>query len=1149
MPVVMLAAMLGMGAWYLSTGATRTPMGLMFPAMMVFSVLGSLVYGMRAGGGTAELDRRRAEYLRYLGGVERSLVTAAEAQHRRLHERHPDPTVLWIGSSATRSIGDDDFCCVRMGLGTVPAAVEVVLPPISDDDTADPVTSTAVRRLGRAFTDVSDAPVTVDLAALRRIELTGDHDACRACARAIICQIAVHHRADAVGIEVCAGGDAQSDWDWLKWLPHTSMPPTAHRVVVVDHAEPPPPECNCTLIVLTPGAAHDPVRVLADGRPCEVVADEMAEIDAISCARRLGRTEVRPAADDPRDWLALNDIDDLDGVDVATYRGRRGGADRLRVPVGVADDGTVVTLDIKEAAAGGMGPHGLCVGATGSGKSEFLRTLTLGMIAAHSSEELNLVLVDFKGGATFLGLEQARHVAAVITNLADEAHLVARMRHALAGEVTRRQELLRAAGNFTDLTAYRQARARGVDLAPLPALFIVVDEFSELLSAHPDFADLFVAIGRLGRSLGMHLLLASQRLDEGRLRGLETHLSYRVCLKTFSAADSRAVLGVPDAYHLPAAPGAAYLRTADGQLTRFQTAYVSGTHALPQRRDTDPGRATVERFTRVVAPVTDHRPDSPSMPLLEIVLHRFASTGPAAHPVWLPPLRRAPRLDVLLDHASVLRVPIGVVDCPFEQRYEPLIVDLSGAAGNLVVVGGPQAGKSTTLRTVICALAATHDATQVQFYCLDFGGGALSLLRGVPHVGTVAGRADAELCRRTVATVEAVIHRRAAAFRELGVSSMSEYRAVAEDPFGEVFLVVDGWASLREQFEHLEAAITAVAGQGLSYGVHVMLAAARWADLRPALKDQLGTRIELRLGDPAESEMDRRRARELPDLAAGHGITRTGREFAIAVPDGVVPRHEATTPSAPPVELLPLQVRLDAVADGVTAGGLVLGVGEGDLRPVRVDLDDHPHLLVLGDTECGKTALLRTLCTQLTRTRSAAHVQLELVDYRRTLLGVVESAHLGSYSVSGVALSARMAVLQQQLTARLPDEHVTQQQLRDRSWWSGPDIYLVIDDYDLVAGATGNPLTPLADFLPHAKDIGLRVIVARRSGGAARALFDPVLARLRDMGCSGLLLSAHPDEGVLFGGIRATPQPPGRGTLTVRGRRDELIQTAWVDPQ
>ena len=246
-----------------------------------------------------------------------------------------------------------------------------------------------------------------------------------------------------------------------------------------------------------------------------------------------------------------------------------------------------------------MGPHGLCVGATGSGKSEFLRTLTLGLVATHPPEALNLVLVDFKGGATFLGFERLNHVAAVITNLADEAHLVARMRDALSGELNRRQELLRAAGNVANVADYESARRRGVALAPLPTLFIVVDEFSELLSQHPDFVELFVAIGRVGRSLGMHLLLASQRLEEGRLRGLETHLSYRICLKTFSASESRAVLGTADAFDLPNTPGAAYLKTASGDLVRFQSAYVSGPVAARGSAVADRVRAAAVPFTAV----------------------------------------------------------------------------------------------------------------------------------------------------------------------------------------------------------------------------------------------------------------------------------------------------------------------------------------------------------------------------------------------------------------------------------------------------------------------------------------------------------------------------------------------------------------------
>jgi len=568
----------------------------------------------------------------------------------------------------------------------------------------------------------------------------------------------------------------------------------------------------------------------------------------------------------------------------------------------------------------------------------------------------------------------------------------------------------------------------------------------------------------------------------------------------------------------------------------------------------------VEFFTLATAA----RPGSPAPPrgaaiqqrsLLDTVLCMLAGRGPAAHRVWLPPLGRPPRLEALLraETAAHLRVPIGLVDCPFEQRHQRHIIELSGAAGNVAVVGAPRSGKSTTLRTVVSALAATHDADTVQFYCLDFGGGALAALAELPHVGSVAGRRDADLCRRTVAALESLLRHRESAFRCLGVDSFAEYRQLrdaAQDPYGDVFLVIDGWATVRQEFDGLEAPITALAAQGLSYGIHVMIGAARWADLRPALKDQIGTRIELRLGDPADSEMDRRRARDLADHPPGRGITREGREMAIALPDLDVARRRDGR-AAPPVELLPSRVDHRAVIARSAprrADEVLLGLGERNLTPVALDFAEHSHLLVLGEGECGKTAFLRLLCTEITRTRSPREAQLEIVDFRRTMLGVIESDHLAGYSVSGAALTARISALMERLHARMPDEHVTQQQLRDRSWWDGPDIYVVVDDYDLVAGATGNPLTPIADLLPHAKDLGLHVVVARRSGGAARAMFDPVLARLRDMGYSGLMMSAAPEEGVLLGTTRPTQLPAGRGTLIVRGRPEELLQVGWVDP-
>lgn len=312
------------------------------------------------------------------------------------------------------------------------------------------------------------------------------------------------------------------------------------------------------------------------------------------------------------DFTDLLNLGDAAAVDVArTWRPRSAG-ERLRVPIGVGEDGAPVMLDLKEAAQEGMGPHGLCVGATGSGKSELLRTLVLGLAVTHTSETLNFVLADFKGGATFTGMGQMPHVAAVITNLADDLTLVDRMGDSIRGELQRRQELLRSAGNYANIHDYEKARAAGAPLEPLASLVLVIDEFSELLTAKPDFIDMFIQIGRIGRSLGVHLLLASQRLEEGKLRGLDTYLSYRIGLRTFSAAESRTAIGVPDAYHLPSVPGSGYLKFGTDEMTRFKAAYVSGTYRSGGP-DLSVGQFPVERrpalFTAAPVPVVYAAPD------------------------------------------------------------------------------------------------------------------------------------------------------------------------------------------------------------------------------------------------------------------------------------------------------------------------------------------------------------------------------------------------------------------------------------------------------------------------------------------------------------------------------------------------------------
>jgi S-DNA-T family DNA segregation ATPase FtsK/SpoIIIE len=262
-------------------------------------------------------------------------------------------------------------------------------------------------------------------------------------------------------------------------------------------------------------------------------------------------------------------------------------------------------------------------------------------------------------------------------------------------------------------------------------------------------------------------------------------------------------------------------------------------------------------------------------------------------------------------------------------------------------------------------------------------------------------------------------------------------------------------------------------------------------------------------------------------------------------------RHSGST--APPIRLLPTLVDYRSIVERAVEGrdaDVFIGLEDGELRPLAIDFAQQLHLLILGDSECGKTAALRTICRELLRTTTAAQSQLFIVDFRRSLFGVVEpeSEHLGGYLVSADAVDAAVPRLVERLRGRVPPSNVTSAQLRTRSWWSGPEIYVVIDDYDLVASDRSNPLTPLLEFLPQAKDLGLHLVVARRSGSAARALFEPLLAGLRDAGCMALIMSGSPDEGPLIGSVRQSPMPPGRGTLITRQGNSQLVQVAWSPP-
>jgi len=1241
--------------------------GLLFAAVAVVGGVATNLTQRRGQRRRSESARER--YLDYLAGVRARARGTARQQHEATRWSHPDPEALWTVTSARprvweRRASDDDFLCLRAGVGWRPLATHISLAAMDRQHETEPVSTAAAQRLLAAHAWVDGQAITVDLRSARVVTVVGPQDMTRAVARALVCQAAAFHSPEDVRVAVAVSAERAAAWDWCKWLPHlkpgspgdVQPPPTVvHEVaglealicteldavrrvsesrgfalgpverssrsqlaVVVDGLTPPaslvatlqgPVAGSVSLIVLVETRQDEPphvdvrLEVGTDGSLAlepEATSPGRADLPGLRTCESLART-LAPLRALPESsqralvselgllpLLALGDVEHI-GPDQTWLP--RSQDDLLRVPIGVQASGEALCLDLKESALGGDGPHGIVVGATGSGKSELLRTLVTSLAITHPPDVLSFVLVDFKGGAAFAGLADLPHVAGVITNLADDLALVDRMREALFGEQRRRQEQLRRAGHVASLREYHRKCAAGANLEPLPYLLLIVDEFSELLSARPDFVELFVAVGRLGRSLGVHLLLASQQLDESRLRGVEGHLSYRIALRTFSPAESRAVIGTGDAYDLPRMPGSGYFKVGTNVYTRFRAALVSQPYrpAAPGVVGQRLGPFTVADVagTGAPAPAPSTGEDAGGASVLETVVNRVRDAAPRVHQVWLAPLEPAVSLAQLLGSlvsltgrglvaagwpgTGSLTVPLGVLDRPADQRRDVLSADFSGSRGHLAVVGAPQSGKSTLLRSLISAFSLTHTPTDVQFYCIDLGGGTLGTLDALPHVGGVSGRRDPERARRTVRQVASLLDERERRFQELGIDSAQAMRVMraagagADGSLADVFLCIDNWPALRQELDDLEEAIHAIATRGLGYGVHLILTAGRWMDIRAALLEAVGARLELRLNDPMDSAISRRAAENVPVGVPGRGLTVEELHFQTALPriDGSLETTDLQRgvedlagrvagawrgQAAPPVQVLPAKVLF---TDLPTPGqdlerGVPIGISEERMAPAYLDLGGgDPHCLVFGDGESGKTTLLRTFLLGLTVRQPPARARVLLVDYRRTLLGAVPAGHLIGYAGGAAAAGEQLGALLTLLAGRLPPADLTAEALRQRSWWSGPEVYVIVDDYDLLGSGMGNPLTPLAEYLAQARDVGVHLLLARRTGGTSRAMFEPLIMGLKDLNTQGFLLSGDRQEGALLGDYRPDVLPQGR-CMMVRRNQGQLVQVAWL---
>lgn len=888
---------------------------------------------------------------------------------------------------------------------------------------------------------------------------------------------------------------------------------------------------------------------------------------------------------------------DLGSYDIAEAWQPRGLDDFLNVPFGVDSTGQPVNLNLKESAQGGMGPHGLCVGATGSGKSEVLRTMVLSQAICHSPERLALVLVDYKGGAAFAGLDQLPHTSAMVDNLSDDAGLVDRLHDALLGEMQRRQQVLQAAGALPNVTEYNRRRDAGQKLEPLPDLLVVIDEFGEILTAKPDFIDLFVQIGRIGRSIGVHLLLATQRLEEGRLRGLESHLSYRIGLRTFSAQESRAAIGAKDAHELPAIPGSGILKVDPDIFARFKAAYVSGTYVpvddaenvdlppvpMPFTLDNVTGEWLQQRETEYQVAAKGQTVTSNDDPFsettLDVVARRLGQAAPPVRQIWLPPLpesldfsdvvgptqrTRQHGLSVAdLARRGTLSIPIGLKDRPLKQWQGPLDVDLSGSGGHLAIMGSPQSGKTGAIRALVVGGALTHTPTEIAFYVVDMAGSSLMPLQVLPHVGDVATRFEADKVRRTIAEMMTHLTMRERIFAEHRIENVDQMRdlhrhgGLPEISCADLFLVIDGWWTFREEFEELASLVQEISARGLGYGIHVVFTTSRWADFRVQMQGLIGSKIELRLNDAMDSSIGRKVVESIKADNPGRCVTGDRLFGQICLP-GYEGTFESTLEQiaaawngtgAAPVRMLPERIDIEQLRrEHPMFPHIIAGIAESDLMPVRVDLlGEDQHLLVYGDSGSGKTTLARTIIAEMCPRFGEGELVFAVLDLKRQLMDAVPKEFVGGYAGTAPAAAQLVQSIIEEIKRRFPPNDVTAAQLRERSWWTGPEVVIIADDYDLMEGPN-SPLRPLVPYLTQARDLGLHLVVTRRSGGAGRSQFENTLQGLRESGATGVVLSGDRQEGQLWPKLWMSPQIPGRGHLIRRGGSAQRIQLAFSAP-
>ncbi|MBZ5735404.1 FHA domain-containing protein [Nocardioides sp. TRM66260-LWL] len=765
-------------------------------------------------------------------------------------------------------------------------------------------------------------------------------------------------------------------------------------ICVDDHEKSLPERCTATLAlqaddaaraVLRRGGTRDLVGVLREGVESAWCDRAMRPIASL---RDVGASQEGESLPDSARLLEVL------GIDPPTADAVRAGwvmqPESTRMVLG-AGLGGPFSLDLKAD-----GPHGLIAGTTGAGKTELLQTMIASLAVANRPDALNFVLVDYKGDGAFKDCVKFPHTVGKVNNL--DPHLVVRALASLRAELHYREHFLAEAG-VKDIEDYRDLRAKEPHRPPLPRLLIVIDEFAQLFKELPDFVNGLVAISQLGRSLGIHLILATQRPSGVVSPEIRANTNMRIALRVADAGDSTDVLDSPDASRIAkSTPGRAYVRLGAGALQPFQSGRVGG------RR---PGAVAVDVPPPFVAPLgwrgLAYAPPAPPKTKQAAVAvddtdlaALVAAVVEAGQAEGVPP-QRSPWLEALEERliapehpepvpGAVPPLAYGRCDRPELQRQEVATWD-PHRDGHLLVIGSARSGRSQVLRTLAGAVAAQATPSDVHLYGIDCGNGALSALLRLPHTGSVVSRTESERATRLLARIGEELDRRQRLLTQHGFGDVSEQRASGVDPLPHLLVMLDRWEGFTATLGATDAntdAIMRILREGASLGVHAIITGDRTLAYNVRVSSMTESKLTLRLADRDDYGLVGLTPRDMPDsVPDGRGFYGTGVETqvfllgddstaqgqaqALAVLGERAAARGPVTVAPFRVDPLPLRIELGELlslrgaASGAAPGGpvAVIGVGGDELTAFEVDYRSGAGFVVGGPGRSGRSTVLR----------------------------------------------------------------------------------------------------------------------------------------------------------------------------------------------